>query len=228
MTARRPKTEHDPISPVDPAIARAITRANGSFAVWDKSELANLIHVAGCAAFRLFAETKDAQALEAQDILVALAGAIRRNDAGLLKSLHDPALSALADREVTLEGEGKSSGLEPHLRAHGGKQRFGEYLIELAEAGAAIYGNDEAKFARFVSLRVVRGQFEGLDVETVRKKLLKSFKGGPDKDPEEVAAKFAMACGMKAKTARNMVSTAWVARERRREKQLAERKARAG
>jgi hypothetical protein len=228
MTERRPKTEQDPSNPVDPAIARAITRAKGSFAVLDKSELANLIHVAGCAAFRLFTETKDAQALAAQDILAALAGAMQRDDGRLLKSLHDPALSALADREVTLELEGKSSGLEPHLRAQGGKQRFGEYLIELAEAAAAIYGSDEAKFARFVSLRVVRGPFEGLDVETVRKKLLKSFKGGPDKDPEEVAVKFAVACDMPAKAARNIVSTAWVARERRREKQLAAQKASAG
>jgi len=151
MTARKPKTEHKLSSPVDPAIARAITRANGSFAVWDKSELANLIHVAGCAAFRIFHETKDDQVLAAQDVLVALADAIRRDDARLLKSLHAPALGALADREVTLELEGKSSGFEPHLRAHGGKQRFGEYLIEVAEAPAASYGSDEVKFADFAS-----------------------------------------------------------------------------
>jgi hypothetical protein len=222
MAARRKVPDYDPANPTD----RALARQKGSFAVCDKAELAALIRVAGSAALRLHISTKDPEVQEIQDILFALSGALARGDSKLRKALHGPALRDLAERQIAEEKavlEGKPPDLsvhlhEAHLRSHGSKQRIADHVMNVASLFGK--GSDAAHFADFVSLLVLRGPYEHLDQATVRRKLEKTFKGGPSGDPEEDAVRIlTVLCG-NAKDARNMVSAPKDMRLRRAHSQL--------
>jgi len=204
MPALKAKPQQD--AKLIPERQRAIDRMRGSMAVWSKEELADEIWGAGSAALRLDLDEKDHELKAVRDVLWALSRGLWNGDGKLLRRLQRPALAALA-AEAEAKTDGSATDPDAHFRIHGGKQRFGKFLIEIASIAASTFSKD-TDFADFVSQVATRWEYRDVDQAEFRKKLMKRFKGGPSGDPEADAIAIATVLCGNAKKGRNLVAAA--------------------